>query len=570
MAAFILKLVEMRTQRDGRVLVYLGFFCVVVGYLFDASLPWALYSLLPIVALLTAMIGLQHTRFIARPWATLKLSLRLLAQALPLMLLLFVCFPRLDPLWSLPLPSNKGTTGLSDSMSPGDIADLGRSAELVMRVSFDGAPPKRSTLYWRALTLDRFDGVHWSQSGQGQVSPSPSWQPVGPSLNYRVIQEPTQQPWLFVLDVAKTDLPDVRQLADYRLQRKRPVDQALLYSVNSWPQVMRDQELASWARRQTLQLPNQGDPRSRDWARQLAAKYPRPDALVDAVLRHFRNENYYYTLRPPPLSGDTIDGFLFGSRRGFCGHYAGAMTFVLRAAGIPARVVIGYQGGELNPDGNYLTVRQFDAHAWVEYWQAGQGWRSVDPTAAVAPQRIEAGPEAALAADDGFLENSPFSPLRFRHLGWLNDARLAWDNANYLWQRWVLGYQSATQLDILNRWFQGWQQWILPAGLVLILLVLALLILKPRRRQADAQLRQFEVFERLLARYGLLRETGEGAQAFAARAMQRLPHQAPAIQAFAQAFAAQRYAGAAADPKQLNVHIKALRRRLSAAPRPRG
>ncbi|WP_191485149.1 DUF3488 and DUF4129 domain-containing transglutaminase family protein [Pseudomonas sp. FEN] len=560
-AMFMLKLVETRTRRDALVLIYLGLFCVAVAYLFEDSLPWAFYSLLPLGALLAALIGLQQGPT-TRPLTTLRLATSLLLQALPLMLLLFLFFPRIAPLWSLPLPVDKAQSGLSESMSPGDVAELGRSAELAFRASFDGPMPARRDLYWRALTLEQFDGRRWSQAATVTYSQAPKWQAAGESWRYNIILQPSGKPWLPALDVARTDQADVRQLADYRVQRLRPVRQALLYRVESWPQVPRDPQLNERAWHQALQLPAQGDPRSRQWAAQLRQRYPQPEALVAALLKHFHDEPYHYTLKPPTLGADSVDGFLFDSRQGFCAHYAGAMTYVLRAAGIPARMVAGYQGGELNPAGHFLTVRQFDAHAWVEYWQEGQGWRSVDPTYAVAPQRIDQGLEQSLATDEDLLDATPLSPLRYRHLIWLNNLRLGWDNLNYAWQRWVLGYQGEQQLQLLGRWFGDLVDWVLPVGLVLILGLLSLLLLRPWRNRSDPSLRLFAAFEKLLRRRGLVREPGEGPQAFGERAARQLPRQAENIHAFIQSFMAQRYAGQTPSMDALQRALRSLRRSL--------
>jgi transglutaminase-like putative cysteine protease len=560
-AAFLLKLLELHSPRDARVLILLGFFCVVVAYLFDASLPWALYSLLPITALLAALIGLQQARLVGRPWATYRLALLLVGQALPLMLLLFLCFPRLEPLWSLPMPSNKGITGLADSMTPGDMAELGRSAQVAFRADFDGPLPPNRELYWRALTLERFDGQRWSQSNAQLARPAPNWQPTGPSLGYRIIQQPSGTPWLFALDVARMSLPQTRQLGDFRWQRQRPVDQTLLYSVQSWPQALREAQSSEAALRVDLALPEGGNPRARQWAAQLAAEHATPDARVQAILRQFREEDFHYTLKPPTVAGDSIDAFLFDTRRGFCAHYAGAMTFVLRAAGVPARVVAGYQGGEVNPAGNYLTVRQYQAHAWVEYWQAGSGWRSADPTAAVAPQRIEQGLEQALEGDVESLADTPFAGRQYRDWPWVNTLRLGWDNLNYSWQRWVLGYQGEQQFQLFSRWPGGLQAWLLGGGMILLLLGLSLWVLKPWRRRTDPQLREFHQFERALGRYGLRREPAEGATDFAARAARQMPAHAAAIQAFTAVFSAQRYAGHH-SPGALNKALKDLRRAL--------
>ncbi|MFY1667807.1 transglutaminase TgpA family protein [Pseudomonas sp. Pseu.R1] len=561
-AAFILKMLEMQTRRDALVLIFLGFFCVAVGYLFEDALLWGLFTLLPIATLLAALIGLQQSSLATRPAATLMLSAKLLLQAVPLMLLLFLFFPRLDPLWSLPQPSNKALTGLSDSMAPGDIAELSKSAALVFRASFDGPIPSRDQQYWRALTLEQFDGRRWSQSSRAQVPDAPDWRKEGEKISYSVVMEPTGKPWLMLLDMGVPDLNGVRQMSDFRWQRRRPIDQSMLYAVNSWPNAVRETALSEGARMQNLQLPAKSNPEAREWAADVHRRHPKPDDMVDSLLSYFTEQPFHYTLKPPVLGPNSIDDFLFGSRAGFCAHYAGAMTFVLRAAGIPARVVAGYQGGEINPDGHYISVRQLDAHAWVEYWQAGVGWRSVDPTAAVAPARIEQGLEQALAPDEEFLADSPMSALRYRHLAWLNSIRLSWDNLNYGWQRWVLGYQGQQQLQVLGRWFSGFQAPVFAGGAVVILSLLALWLFKPWRRESDSQLRLFAAFERLLARQGLRRQPGEGAQAFARRAAQRFPDHADAIEDFAREFEAQRYAGEPGSVGQLRRCLKQVRRRL--------
>lgn len=565
-AAFVLKLVELRSQRDALVLIFLGFFCIVSAYLFDDSLTAALFSALPITALLAALIGLQQSHLAMRPWPTLRLALVMLAQALPLMLLLFVFFPRLPPLWSLPNPSNLARTGLSDSMTPADIAELSKSSELVFRATFAGPLPARNQLYWRALTFEQFDGRRWSQAPMSQLLAAPSWSKSGQSLSYSIIMQPSQQNWLFALDLAQSNGADIQQMSDFSLQRKSPVEQTLQYAVNSWPTALRAPDALGASLARDLQLPASGDPRSRVWAAELRKQNPTDAALVQQVLRHFNREPFGYTLKPPPVGIDSIDEFLFRTRKGFCAHYAGAMTFVLRAAGIPARVVAGYQGGELNPGGDFLTVRQFDAHAWVEYWQAGQGWISVDPTFQVAPERIEQGLEEAVSDEQSFLADSPLSLLRYRNIGWLNTVRQGWDNLNYGWQRWVLGYQGEQQLQLLQRWFGRMDSQVLLLALVggggLLLGLLALFLFKPWRREQDPQLRQFLRFERLLARHGLQRLPAEGPRAFALRAASELPEQREAISRFAQVFEAQQYAHASPDPLPLRRALTALRRAL--------
>jgi len=573
-AAFILKLVEMSTRRDALVLIFLGLFAVVTSYLFEDSLLAGLYSLLPVTALLAAMIGLQQSSLVTRPWPTVRLAGALLLQAVPLMLVLFLFFPRLPPLWSLPQAGDRGTTGLADHMAPGDIARLGRSAELAFRVSFDGEIPPRDQLYWRAVTFERFDGRRWSQSYASNVPQAPEWQGRGQAPSRSGGEEPSGQPWLFALDVAQVASGGAQLMTDFHLQRRQPVTKPLMYRVTSWLDARREAIGAPESLARALQLPEQGNPRSRTWAAELRRSAQEPQAVVDALLRHFNREPYHYTLEPPPVGSDIVDDFLFQTRSGFCAHYAGAMTFVLRAAGIPARVVAGYQGGEVNPAGNYLSVHQFDAHAWVEYWVAERGWVSVDPTFQVAPERVEQGLEQALARERSFLADEPLSLLRFRDVGWMNTLRLRWDSLNYGWQRWVLNYQDEQQSQMLQRWFGKLDGQALGLGLVAVLGlltgILALVLFKPWRREKDVQQRQFDRFERLLARQGIRRHKGEGARSFAERAATEMPEQAPAIRAFVRLYEAQRYAQLPGPGEELSRALTNVRRAMPwriAAPR---
>lgn len=564
-AAFILKLVEMRTRRDALVLIFLGFFTVVVAYLFDDGMLAGLYSLLPVTALLAALIGLQQSGFAQRPTATLKLAGTLLLQALPLMLVLFLFFPRMGPLWSLPLPSDKGVTGLSDDMAPGDIAELSQSGALAFRASFEGDPPPRRELYWRALTLERFDGRRWSQSPASQVQAPAQWAKQGPALNYSVVMEPSGKPWLFGLDVAETRVEDTRQMVDFHLQRRLPVERSLLYSVTSWPQAVRDPQLADAVRRRNLQLPREGDPRARAWAEQLSARYTEPDALVQALLRHFNQEPFVYTLRPPLAERDTVDAFLFDSRRGFCAHYAGAMTFVLRAAGIPARVVAGYQGARSTPP---------ETTCWCTSSTPMPGSSTGRPP--------PAGPVST-------------PPSRWRR----SASRTAW---NRPWPRSRASCRTRPSPPALPRYRldQPAAPGLGPGELRLAALGAGLpgrdpgpgvaTLVRPAGRAhlrppagghgglpggpggaVDVQALASRAgpagapapgLERVLARHGLVRGAAEGPRDFAARAAQALPQQARLIEEFARRYEALRYAGAPEAPADLRRTLNNLRRAL--------
>ncbi len=544
--AFILKLLEVRTRRDALVLIFLGFFTVVTSYLFADSLLAALYSLLPVLALLAALVGLQQSGFAREPLAPLKLASKLLAQAIPLMLLLFVLFPRLEPLWSLPQPKDKGTTGLSSSMTPGDLAELGQSAALAFRARFDGAIPAQSQLYWRALTLPNFDGRSWSVSERFEAS-EPQWQAQGESISYSIIMQPSTQPWLFSLDVGSSEQEDIRLMSDFRLQRRTPVNRTYQYQATSWPQALRQPQLNQRQQQEFLQLPRTGNQQTRDWAQRLRGQYLDDDALVSALLRHFNQEPYHYTLKPPLLGRDSVDEFLFSSLRGFCAHYAGAMVFTLRAAGIPARVVAGYQGGEINQAGQFVQVRQFDAHAWVEYWQRGQGWRSVDPTFEVAPERIERGLQEALQDESELFQGDIFSPLRYQHIAWVNQLRMSWENLNHSWQTKILGYQRDSQQAWLKQWF-GKVDWqvlglTLVASAALIIALIVLWMFKPWQRQTDPVQRILNHFQRVLRRRGFNRETGEGLRDFYQRIHQQLSEsQQQAVRVFIETYEQQQYA----------------------------
>lgn len=553
-----LKLLELRSRRDALLVIYLGLFAVAVSYLFNSQLLTALYSLLPITVLLLAWLGLYGA---PQGLAALRLALKLLAQSLPIMLLLFVFFPRLGPLWALPQLSSKGLSGLAESMSPGDIAELSQSDAPAFRARFEGVLPARSQLYWRAMTLELFDGRRWSQAPDLKSRPLPLWSKEGTPLSYQITAPASGQPWLFSLDTPQLSGDDLQPLADFRYQRRSPIEHTLSYRAQSWPKALRELELSAPQQAITLQLPP-GNPRSRAWAQQLKERYPKADQLASALLEHFHREHYFYTLKPPRLlQANTVDAFLFDSKRGFCAHYAGAMTFVLRAAGIPARVVAGYQGGEFNSQGGFVQVRQFDAHAWVEYWQAGRGWVTIDPTFAVAPQRIEQGLEQAVGADE-FLSDALFSPLRYRNVSWLNELRYSLEQVDYLWQSWVLSYQTDAQQGLLQKWL-GAADWrtlayALALGGLCLASFLALWLIKPWQARSEPQLRLYQGFEKALARRGVRRAPGEGPQDFARRAALLLPNKAAAIEAFNAEFLAQRYAGRPSDLAKLKKLLRSF------------
>lgn len=572
---FMLKLLEMRSPRDALVLIYLGFFVLATAFLFDQGIPLTLYQCASLLVLVAALVGLQQSAGRNDPLRALRLGGVMLLQAIPLLLVLFIFFPRLEPLWSVNMPGGSSKTGLSDNMSPADIANLARSPELAFRASFEGEIPPLRTLYWRALTLSRFDGRAWSQDRWLNNLPSPPLDTSGEAIDYRVIAGASGQHWLYSLSGATSEDEYVRRKYDFTLQSIAPLNSTFGYSARSYPDAaMQVEGLTEMQRTRQLELPPEGDPRSRQWAQELRQQNSNDADLVQALLGHFNQQPFFYTLNPTPLGQHSNDEFLFDTRRGFCEHYAGAMTFVLRAAGIPARVAAGYQGGEINNRGGYVLVHQFDAHAWVEVWLEGQGWVSVDPTFQVAPERIEQGLEEAVRGEGSFLEDSFLSGSRYRGVTWLNEARLAWDNINYQWQLRVLNFKGEEQMGLFRRWLgtADWQK----VGLVVlgvagaIMLLQTLWWLRPQRKSGSAQQRTWARLDQRLTRLRLQALPGEGPRAWQQRLQAALPAQRSAIISFFDEFVRQSYAAtdsaSRADQQQLQQALRAL---LKALPRKR-
>ena len=442
-------------------------------------------------------------------------------QALPLAIALFVLVPRIAPLWNMQLDSGQARTGMSDSMSPGQVSRLTESSELAFRVQFEGEPPPPRERYWRGLTYSYFDGTTWRQAsppgwereqlfyrGRG---PSPDWYRAlinaaadRTGYRYRVIMEPSRQRWLYALAVPFTDFDGNALARDFRLVADGPVNGAFSYNVRSVDVTGAVPALGDAERRLMLDLPEEGNAQARALAQRWRQRHRNDGALVQAALGYFREQPFFYTLEPPRIAGDTVDEFLFGTRQGFCEHYASSFTFLMRAAGIPARVVAGYQGGEMNA-GDYLQVRQYDAHAWAEVWLPGQGWVQVDPTAAVAPERVELGLRGAFdsAADGagGDFDGLNRLPVLFQLQQWA-------DYVDFNWQKWVLGYRQQSQRDLLERLLGA----VTPLRVGLALLgvvlvfsaVLGLLVLSRRRDTPVSPLeREFARLHRALAQRGL-------------------------------------------------------------------
>jgi transglutaminase-like putative cysteine protease len=365
--------------------------------------------------------------------AQLRLAAKLLLQALPMALLLFLLFPRLPTPFGGLMHADTGRSGLSDSMRPGSFSELIESDDIAFRAEFRGQAPKPADLYWRGPVLWDYDGQTWRPATTLSATSIHS-QAAGQPVEYAVTLEPHQQRWLFTLGLAMR-APDVPSdlTPDLQWLAKEKIEQRLRYSHAAYLDYHMDLDLAPESRSAGLQLPAGFNPRTRALINTWQSQGLAGAAIIERALSYFREEPFYYTLRPPRLGMNSVDEFLFDSQRGFCEHYAGAFVAMMRVAGLPARVVTGYLGGELNPMGRYWIVRQRDAHAWAEIWLPGSGWLRVDPTAAVAPERVERGLAAALPSAE--------RPRAAWDLAALRPLRQAWDLVNSSWNKWVLGYE---------------------------------------------------------------------------------------------------------------------------------
>ena len=571
LTAFALKLTEMRTRKDAYVVVFLGYFVCLTAFLFSQGLLMVLYALILVWVLTTALVSIHRPTARLRDLRPLRLSGAMLLQAFPLMLVLFFLFPRIGPLWSVPLKSHTAQTGMSDTLSPGDVSRLSQSAAVAFRVQFEGEIPPAQELYWRGLVMSVLDANTWRALRYFEVPPAERREPPvavqGEATDYSVIMEPTQQNWLYGLRYASSPTSGVMALSDYRLYSPVIIENEYLYRVSSWPATPLEAQLGDWRRETELRLPPGSNPRTRALARQLMERAGSPEAFRDEVLAYFRNEAFFYTLQPPLLPDeDSMDRFLFETRRGFCEHYAYAFAVMARSVGIPARIVGGYLGGEINPVNRTVIVHQFDAHAWTEIWLEGQGWVRVDPTAAVAPDRILYGLERAVAAEGSFLSESPLSPLRFRGVSWINALRLRYDALTFEWQSWVTSFDGQAQFDLL-RGVMGEitvrrSLAVLLGSGALTLGLVYLLLLRDRRREPRPLFEQeLYRYQQALWRRGLEPIAGETPAQLTERAAARWPKQAEQLRSLYRALAALVYARGASHGDQRR-QLREMRRRI--------
>jgi transglutaminase-like putative cysteine protease len=556
-----LKLLEMHAKRDLFIVLFLSYFLILSSFFYSQSIATALMTIAAVVAILTTQVSFQYTGAVPSLGKRLRLGASILAMAAPLTLVLFLLFPRIQgPLWGMPGDAqSSGRTGLSDSMAPGNISRLALSDDVAFRVKFEGQAPANPQLYWRGVVLSQFDGRTWTPL---QAARAGRLQTVleGEPLRYQVTLEPHGRRWLFALEMPQA-LPQLAGntaalTADAQMLASQPITDRIRYDLASHTGYRMQPNASAGILQQWIDLPAGFNPRTLAYAAELSRNATSPEQLVESVLKKFRAEPYRYTLEPPALGRHAVDEFLFDTKAGFCEHYSGAFVVLMRALGIPARVVTGYQGGELNPVDGFMTVRQSDAHAWAEVWLAQRGWVRIDPTAAVAPARVQQNlrnfmPQPVLGGL--FSLDASQNPLL---KSWLS-LRQRFDAINNGWNQWVLNYTPDKQ----RRFFESLGfpdvDWRTMTAVMMICAVAAMaavvLPLLLHQRKRDPMTALYDAFCRRMAQRGLERRPHEGPRAYSIRLVapeSPLPQQTKAALArFLEVYETVRYGAPAPDAR---------------------
>ncbi|CAN5318991.1 protein-glutamine gamma-glutamyltransferase TgpA [soil metagenome] len=518
------KLLEMHARRDLFAVIFVCFFIMLTNFFYQQTIGTALMMVAAVVAILTTQVSFHYTGVVPPLRQRLRTGAMIFALAVPLTVILFILFPRIQgPLWGLPSDAAAARSGLSDIMEPGDVSSLALSDEIAFRVRFLDPVPVKSKLYWRGIVLGDYDGRRWTQlKNRYQRQPALGLNPAGRQVRHQVTLEPNGRRWLFALELPtaapKMDDNPAYIAHDFQLLSSVPITGRIRYSVVSYLDAELQPNESGRVLEQWLQLPAGFNPRTLEFAAGLRSRSADNAQLVSAVLTYFRQQPFSYTLSPVGLKRDAVDDFLFNTREGFCEHYASAFVVIMRAAGIPSRVVTGYQGGEINSVDGFMSVRQSDAHAWAEVWLEKRGWVRVDPTAAVSPARIESslGNVIPRPTFGGLLDVDGSSA------SWFKTLRGNLDAANNAWNQWVLNYTPDRQKSFINSLGFENVDWRTLTGLMLAfgavaLAVVLLPLLLIHRRKIDPVAAVYEAMCNEMARHGVLRAPHEGPKDFAAR-----------------------------------------------------
>lgn len=566
-----MKLLETYRRRDVYLLISLGYFVAVTQFLFSQAIYLVVYIFIAVFFLSGTLVvsEVQPSRVRGRRagsagiGAVLRNVGLLLLQAVPLMIIMFVFVPRLSsPLWGMPEDALDAKTGVSGEMSPGEILTLFIDDSPAFRVTFEGAIPPPEARYWRGPVLWDFDGTTWTRPNMALRSPAQiASERIGNPYRYTVTMEPTERRWVFGLDVPVQRPRRGRIQLDHTMYRREPIIELISYEMISDPNYVIDPELSPMRRRSALALPAGFNPRSVELAESWRATYADDDrAIVRAALGLF-NESFIYSYQPPPLGRHTVDDFLFETQEGYCEYFSSAFTFLMRAAGIPARVVTGYQGGWYNQPAGYMLVRHSDAHAWSEVWLEGAGWTRVDPTAAVAPERVREGALRALN-----VQRAPFD------FAWVRDLRNRLDAMHNFWNEWVLKFNRTRQKNLFRP--AGIDNFEARYGLIVLTVLGGLFIALVMRwllktqwiGGLDAASREYARFCRKLARAGISRRPSEGPRQLQQRAARALPTLADAISGITDLYVRLRYRDTRLRADRL-ARLRRAVRRFPARPR---
>jgi len=566
-----LKLLETFRTRDARIVASLSLFLCGTQFLFSQGVPMIVYIIACMLSSLIALMYLQRREAYENVaevpdtgrsiFNEMGFGLRLLALALPIGLAMFMFFPRWSsPLWGVPEDALDARSGLSDSMSPGSIQNLFMDDSPAFRVTFEGSIPNQNKLYWRGPVFWNFDGRSWQSSYLSRVLVADNKpDPLTAPFRYRVQMEPTEQHWLFALDYPALVPSGAHLSMDYQLRSKRPIINLKEFVMASDPDFIDSPRLRQTLRHAALELPDGFNPRTAEMMTGWRKETTTDIEIVRKTLAYFNQEEFHYTLNPPLLSRHTVDEFLFYTQQGFCEHYASAFTVMMRMAGIPARVVTGYMGGFYNDIGSYVLVRQSDAHAWAEVWIEGSGWTRVDPTAAVAPSRVEQGAMESLAQRRHVLDYA-----------WLRNVRNTFDLFQRTWNNWIVAFGSDSQSRLFSIF--GWDNLdsfklvIVMIATILavasIILMLSPLLLRFRSAQKkDPLLHLWQKFIRKLAKAGFVSEPSMGPMELAANAAGQLHHKEDDILEITELYVLCRYSQGAGNQLELAALINGFQAR---------
>lgn len=559
-AMLVVKLLETESRRDARLVVTVTCFVALCGFLFDQGVLQTISTAMVVVLIFATLFRLDPGPVDTRrgallTWAGAREALRYVAFALPFAAVCFVFFPRLStPMWGAPEDALTAHTGISDRMDPGGISSLALDDTPVMRVTFDGALPEPRDRYWRGLVFWFFDGTSWGGiDALRGFNQRPMVEALGTRTNYDVLLEPTDQRWLFLLDTPLGPPADMAFTGDLQTRTDKPLISVTSYRGSSATQARVQPAMDSRQQFMGKQLPDGYNPRTRELAERWRVETGGDArAIAERALAMF-NQDFIYSFEPPLLARDSVDDFLFSTRTGFCEHYASAFTFLMRAAGVPARVVVGFQGGLFNNAGHYLVVRRSDAHAWSEIWIEGEGWIRVDPTAAVAPERVQRDAREAMEQSDSWFKR-----------GWLAGLRERMDLAGYYWNQLVVQFGALRQRNLLERLGidagdpTRWSVILFGLGGACLLLA-GWLVGWRRKPSGDALDRAWRVLLKRLARAGQAKRDNEAANAYAQRVMNARPEWREPIATLTQDYVRLRYASRQADPTAVATFERAVR-----------